>query len=158
VVVGKGGDFRHVPPCASKTQVGCVVAYSTWDRTPPANASFESVRNPATQHVLCVNPAAPGSSAAVNVTPLFLSTDFSEWGGMSPGLFMAVNTDWVSYPNLYRARCARKGAMAWLEVKPFTHGDKRPVMKEQRGPTWGLHPLDVNIALFELVGLVASQA
>src|SRR5262249_24785748 len=90
VVVGKNGDFQHVPPCASKTQTGCVVAWSTWDKAPPKNASFESVGNPATQHVLCVNPAAPGSGAATPATPLFLSTDFQQSGGISPAIFIPV--------------------------------------------------------------------
>jgi hypothetical protein len=35
VRVGKNGDFRRVPPCASASQTGCVV------KTPPADASFE---------------------------------------------------------------------------------------------------------------------
>ena len=135
-----------------------MVAYSTWDKAPPTNASFEHVANPAKQHVLCVNPAAPGSGAKAAATPLFLSTDFAEWGGISPGLFMAVDTDWVSYPGLYQARCVQRGSMAWLEVKPVTTGDKRPTVKPLRGPTWGLHTIDMNVALFELVGLVATQA
>jgi hypothetical protein len=160
VLVGNGsprdGDFQHVPPCASMTQVGCVVAFSTFAKTPPRDASFESVRDPARQHVLCVNPAAPGGGAAP-VTPLFLTTSFSEMGGVSPALMFAIETDWVSYPNLYEARCVRQGSRAWLQVTAVSKGDKRPTAKEQNGPGWGLHNLDVNIALFELVGLVGSQ-
>jgi hypothetical protein len=159
VVVGKNGDFKNLQPCASKTQFGCVVAWSTWDQAPPKGADFESVGSPATQHVLCVNPAAPGSGAATPVTPLFLSTDFQEWGGISPALFITVNTDWISYPGLYTAQCVRSGSMAWLQVKPIANkGEKRPTVKAQRGPSWGLHSIDMNVALFELVGLVAGQA
>ena len=35
--------------------------------------------------------------------------------------------------------------------------DKRPAARAIYGADRGLHPLDVNIALFELVGLVGSQ-
>jgi hypothetical protein len=70
-----------------------------------------------------------------------------------------MKTDFVSYPGLYHASCKRRGSMAWLEVSgPITRGDRRPVATPQRGGNWGLHALDVNIALFELVALVANQA
>ncbi len=69
---GEGGDFSSVPACTSRTETGCVVAYSTWGHTPPADANFEDVSYPSSQHVLCVNPAAPGSNAAVPITPIFV--------------------------------------------------------------------------------------
>jgi hypothetical protein len=161
VVVGTrragDGDFAHVPPCRSMRQLGCVVAFSAWQGPPPANAAFQRVGDAARQRVLCINPAAPGGGAAP-VTPLFLTTSFEEMGGVTPRLMLAVDTDWVSYPGQYRARCVRRGATAWLEVKAVTRGDARPAAKPTRGAAWGLHDLDVNIALTELVALVASQA
>ena len=152
----KDGDFQHVPPCSSTKQFGCVVAYSTYDKPPPADASLERVAN-SRQHVLCVNPGAPGGGPAP-ATPIFLTTSFNEMGGISPRLLFAVNTDWVSYPGLYKAECRRCGSMAWLQVTPVTHNDKRPTARAMNGASRGLHPLDMNIALFELVGLVGSQA
>jgi hypothetical protein len=152
----QGGDFRHVPPCASARQTGCVVAYSTWDKAPPANASFEGAKRG--QHVLCVNPAAPGSSRPADVTPMFLTSSFGEMGGVSPRLLFAINTEWVSYPKLYKAQCVRRGGQAWLQVTRTSAKDRRPAARPVNGPGWGLHSLDVNIALFELVGLVGTQA
>jgi Protein of unknown function (DUF3089) len=40
VPVGKtvGGDFANIPACQTATQTGCVVAYSSFDATPPAGA------------------------------------------------------------------------------------------------------------------------
>src|SRR5690349_15694434 len=35
-----GGVFRHVRACRSRTQLACVIAYSTYDATPPADAIF----------------------------------------------------------------------------------------------------------------------
>jgi hypothetical protein len=156
VLVGKDADLRRVPPCASASQTGCVVAYSTWDKAPPADASFERVESG--QRVLCVNPGAPGSSGPAAVTPMFLTSSFGEMGGVSPQLLFAIDTDWVSYPKLYRARCERRGGQAWLQVTKTSAADKRPAAHAMHGAHWGLHPLDVNIALFELVGLVGSQA
>jgi hypothetical protein len=34
----KGGDFKHIPACHSRTQVGCVIAFSTFNAQPPAVA------------------------------------------------------------------------------------------------------------------------
>ena len=143
-----------MPPCTSSEQTGCVVAYSSWDKAPPANASFEDVPDRKTQHVLCVNPAAPGGGTAP-VTPLFPAGDHDLIGGV---LLFSAQTDWISFPGLYAAHCVRRGHQAWLQVDVVAKGNKRPTVRELNGPTWGLHQADVNIALFELLGLVGSQA
>ncbi len=64
------GDFAHVPPCSSPSATGCAIAYSSFDRKPPRGAMFGRDASTAT-HVLCVNPANPGSAAAEPVTPLY---------------------------------------------------------------------------------------
>ena len=81
-----------------------------------------------------------------------------EMGGVTPALMYAVNTHWVSYPHKYRARCVRRGSMSWLQVESVTRNDRRPTVRAPRGDDWGLHGLDVNLALYELVGLVGTQA
>ena len=35
-----GGTFRNIPTCGSASQTGCVIAYSTFGSTPPANSLF----------------------------------------------------------------------------------------------------------------------
>jgi hypothetical protein len=69
-----GGDFTSVPACTSSTETGCVVAYSTWSRSPPEDAGEQEVTKPSTQHVLCVNPGAPGGGSAP-ITPIFPGPD-----------------------------------------------------------------------------------
>ena len=39
---GIGGDFSHIPACRSFTQTGCVVAYSSFLRPPPAGSALRS--------------------------------------------------------------------------------------------------------------------
>jgi hypothetical protein len=58
-----GGDFSRIPACHAATQTGCVVAYSTFEGTPPANRLFGRVGSPITYaqretdlQVLCVRP------------------------------------------------------------------------------------------------------
>jgi Protein of unknown function (DUF3089) len=151
---GVKGDFVHVPACASATQTGCVIAYSSFSTTPPAKARFG--RDPSSEtHVMCVNPAAPGSTKTVTVHPLFPTVLVRLMGGSLPKL----STPWVSFPGLYRASCERSGTASWLQITRITTpGDRRPGVEPEFGPGWGLHATDVNIALADLVRVVGDEA
>jgi Protein of unknown function (DUF3089) len=150
---GRGGDFAHVPPCASPTATGCVIAYSSFDRMPPVGAMFGRSRIPGT-HIVCVNPAAPGSSVTAPVTPLFPATVLRFTGAK-----VNVSTPWVAYPGLYTARCEQSGNASWLQITPTgLPGDARPVVRPTLGAGWGLHLVDVNIALADLVSVVRDES
>lgn len=145
-----GGSFRHVPACRATTQVGCVVAYSSFLEQPPdpgifalgSRSAFEAIFGPSRPatgwRTLCVNPAAPAGGSAA------LSSFFWEAGA------------WVTYPGRYTARCAQAGDADWLQVDP-TADDPRPVVDGSR-PGWGLHGFDVNLTLGSLVDLVRHQS
>jgi hypothetical protein len=156
VHTGRHGDFRHVRPCARATATGCVIAYSTFDRVPPRNAVFGRSRIPGTS-ILCVNPARPGATGALPVTPMAptLVAGFAGLGGAT-----AVGTPWVAYPGLYTARCAQAGTATWLQVDRLPSGpsDRRPTIEPQPDASWGLHIADVNIALAQLVDVVRGEA
>jgi hypothetical protein len=152
----EGGDFTSVPACTSSTETGCVVAYSSWGHTPPKDASFRGVGRPSSQHVLCVNPAAPGSTSAVPITPIFVG-QVPE--GLVPLTSVYDKDLFVSFPGLYTARCVEDGTSAWLLVSRIhTAGDRRPTVQQILGPTRGLHAADVTIALANLVSLVGSES
>ncbi len=150
-----GGTFSRVPACTSVAETGCVVAYSSWDKTPPAGAAFESVPKPHAEHVLCVNPAAPGGGSAA-ITPIFAGYN-SE--GLVPPRSPYLRYQWVEFPGLYKARCVQKGSRAWLLVtRIHTVGDPRPTVQEVDQPDEGLHAADVNVDLANLVSLVRAEA
>jgi pimeloyl-ACP methyl ester carboxylesterase len=155
VPVGADDRFAGFPACRSKTQTGCIVGYSSWSRTPTRNA-WEQYVPVSSDHVLCVNPAAPaGGSAAI--TPIFT------WvvpEGLVPGqMTPEPKTLWVSFPGLYRARCVRDGKRSWLLVTRIRHpGDPRPMVQPVLTPDAGLHAADVNIALGDLLALVQSES
>jgi Protein of unknown function (DUF3089) len=147
-----GGDFQNIPACRSTDQTRCVVAYSTFLEPPPANALFgRTGTGPrATEQagknveVLCVNPAS--LSGGTGPLKPYNPAD-------------SLSTPWVAYPGLYTGHCESSGGANWLQVDSTNvAGDKRPVVSQVLGPTWGLHLVDVNIALGNLVELVASQA
>ena len=160
-----GGDFSHIAACHAATQTGCVVAYSSFDGTPPANSLFGRVGigiNPYAHRgtdlqILCVNPAAlTGGRGAL--LPYFLSSTIRGMQARGPAL-TPPTTPWVSFPGEYTARCRSAGGATWLDVAPDTaHGDHRPVVTPSLGPNWGLHRVDVNLALGNLVPLVEREA
>jgi hypothetical protein len=150
-----GGTFSRVLACTSVAETGCVVAYSSWDKTPPADADFEAVAKPGSEHVLCVNPAAPGGGSAP-ITPLFAGYNFE---GIVPPGSPYLRYQWIEFLDLYTARCGQKGPRAWLQVtRTHTAGDPRPTVQEVDQPNEGLHAADINIDLANLVSLVRTEA
>jgi hypothetical protein len=153
-----GGDFKHVPGCASATQLGCVVAFSSFDQVPPTHSVFGRTTVPGEQ-VLCVNPAR--LVGARTVDPIFPSRPFA------PGTLIALGTAllhltqpmpstvWSSEPGAYAVRCATANGARVLEVTAL-HGAQ--VATPSPDPTWGLHLLDANIALGNLITLVRREA
>jgi Protein of unknown function (DUF3089) len=148
-----GGTFRHIPACDSTTETGCVVAYSTWDHTPPKDAGLQGAARGT--HVLCVNPAAPAGGTAP-ITPLFV-VGASE--GVAPLTYMSHKAVWVSFPDMYTAHCVQQGRRAWLRINRIPiPGDHRPTAKNALTPEMGLHAADITMALPNLVSLVHSEA
>jgi hypothetical protein len=75
-----GGSFQHIPACTTSTQTGCVIAYSSFDETPPPNSLFGRPGSGVSHlsgntskvglQVLCVNPGNP-SGGITPLTPYF---------------------------------------------------------------------------------------
>ena len=155
VAVGKtrGGTFAHIPACTATGQTGCVIAYSSFSATPPADSLFgrpgqgvslqSDQRTRKGQQVLCTNPAALGSKGTAPLTPYFVSTS------------RRAGAHWVTYPGLYTGTCESKGGATWLQVDSQP-GDSRPKVAATLGPEWGLHAYDVNLALGNLVDDVGA--
>jgi hypothetical protein len=161
-----GGDFSQIPACRSDHQTGCVVAYSSFTEKPPRNSQFgrttsdAGVRllaptNPSRDlQIMCVNPAAPaGGSAPLDPYVPSLALAFLP-GRHKP----KVKTPWVSFPGEYSAQCESSGNATWLKVSRVGRLDRRPPLGKSDDATLGLHILDVNIALGNLVRLVRDEA
>jgi len=160
-----GGDFAHIPACTAATQTGCVIAYSSFDQQPPFNSAFgrvdtgfgsQSGSAASTLRVLCTNPASLGGGSG-SLSPFFATQTNVPTSATPPRTSAA--TAWVSYPGLYTAQCTSAQGATWLQVDAMrATGDRRPVVRPPYGPTYGLHPYDVNLALGNLVRIVATQA
>lgn len=166
----RGGSFRNVPACRSATQAGCVVAFSTFNQTPPADALFGRAGGRfatafgqgtgSNLEVLCTNPAALKGGAA-NLTSVLPSKEFPTTttiglGNRLVGFTVPTPaTTYVEYRGAFSARCSSTGGARTLQI---TSRAGAPVPKPVPDPTWGLHLLDGNVALGDLADLSASQA
>jgi hypothetical protein len=156
---GIGGDFKHIPACTSATELGCVIAFSTFDQTPPTNSLFGTASKPGMQ-VLCTNPAALGGGSGI-VNPIAPSAPFDPASALAAGIkllgvkFPMPPTVWWSAPGAYSAQCQTSNGATVLEITP-RNGAPTPNPSPTAG--WGLHLLDANIALGNLLSIVHAEA
>jgi hypothetical protein len=155
-----GGTFQHLKACVAATQLHCIIAYSTFDQTPPAGPLFgvpgggvsllDVTPGPTVgMQVLCVNPARLSAAVPGVLQPYFPRT----------GRVGGTVVPWVTQPNLYSSQCHYQNGTSWVQVNaPIVTGDPRPVVSETLGPAWGLHLDDVNLFLGNLVGVVGTQS
>ncbi|MGZ6265652.1 MAG: DUF3089 domain-containing protein, partial [Candidatus Limnocylindrales bacterium] len=102
-----GGDFANIPACTAEGQIGCIVAYSTFNAAPPQDAWFGTMAsrvNPVISRssssdlqILCTNPANLAGGTG-ELQPYFLTEELA-FHGLSKT--QNVKTPWVSYPGEY---------------------------------------------------------
>jgi hypothetical protein len=165
-----GGAFQHIPLCHAASQTGCLIAYSSFRSTspPPANSRFGKVTDP-NQEAACANPAALGGGSGT--LHAYLSTGGSTITSPQPPKPWVVPekpiaTPWVSVPGLLSAQCKSNEYATYLEITvnakptdPRTDdivGDL--VTNGQVLKDWGLHLIDVNLTMGNLVEIVGKQA
>jgi pimeloyl-ACP methyl ester carboxylesterase len=159
-----GGSFRTIPLCRSAGQTGCLIAFSTFRSTapPPENSLFGVAPDPSLS-VVCTNPAALGGGSGE--LHAYLSGDGTTIVGARPSAPWvaggpAVETPFVSAPGLLTATCATNEHATFLEVT--VHGNPSDPRVDNIGgditPQWGLHLIDVNLGIGNLVDIVGQQA
>jgi hypothetical protein len=162
-----GGDFQNVPLCSSRTATGCAIAYASFraDAPPPANSLFGAARQEGWQ-AACVNPAALAGGSGVlhpylptdgRSLPITPAGEPIDW--VDPSLGIAIRTSFVALPDFVEAECAEHDGFHYLAIT--VDGDPSDPRIDDIGgdltPEWGLHLVDVNLAMGDLVSLVASQ-
>jgi pimeloyl-ACP methyl ester carboxylesterase len=166
------GQFKTLPLCRSASQTGCVIAYATFRDTvpPPADSLFGRLRNAAPgMEAACSNPASlAGGPGALHA---YLGSGAMIVGAAPPIEWVKggaqVTTPFVSVPGLLTAQCVNKDGANYLSV--HVNADPAdPRVDDIRGDLlgadgkpnaqWGLHLLDANIAMGNLVDLVGSQS
>ena len=126
---------------------------------PPADSRFGRV--PAGRQdrlqVLCTNPASlPGGSGTLrgyvrtDAPPAAIGT--AALGGLD--LSAGAARPWVSLPDHYTARCETEGGATVLRVTPRRGAQPLTPVHDA---AWGLHAIEVNLALGNLTDLVRRQ-
>lgn len=163
-----GGAFKSIPLCRAEIQVGCAVTYASFRATapPPTNARFGRVPTKELS-VACTNPASlKGGNAPLHA---YLSNASANNSAPLPAWLnngKAINTPFVSVPGLLSAECVNKDGASFLAIT--VQSDPRDprtddivgdvVINGSIQREWGLHLIDVNLALGNLVRLVGEQA
>ena len=165
-----GGAFQHIPLCHSASQTGCVIAYATFRANvpPPANSRFGRVTG-TDMMAACVNPAALGGGsgelhAYLSASRGIVSSAAEPKAWVTPE--QPIKTPFVSVPGLLTAECVSNDKGSYLAVT--VHGNPEDprtddivgdvMVNGQVQADWGLHLIDANIAMGNLVGIVHEQA
>jgi hypothetical protein len=166
-----GGDFKSIPLCHGPAQVGCVIAYASFRETspPPANSLFGRPRTQGPGLVAaCVNPASLDGGEGALKSYLPAGADSIAPGAQAPGPWVAgktVSTTFVTVPGLLTARCVSTPTFNYLSVH-INADPKSPrasalvgdvVIGGQVQANWGLHLIDVNLAMGNLVDIVRQE-
>ena len=162
-----GGSLRRTPLCTRPGETGCVITYVSFraDSPPPPVAIFGRAARPG-HTVGCTNPAALGSSAPAPLDSYWYTAspsggaDAIGWSSEGPSPTPFLRTE-----GLVSAACVTDGPLGYLAVRVNADpndartdeipGDVR--ILGQLAPGWGIHLVDVHLALGDLIRAVAAQ-
>ncbi|WOB06836.1 DUF3089 domain-containing protein [Piscinibacter gummiphilus] len=161
-----GGAFKSTPLCRSANQTGCAVSYVSFRaNTPPPQGSLFG-RAPANESVACNNPAALAGGAAQPKAWFSKRADVSVATGLGTpkwqALVASVDTPFFALPGLVTTQCKSdaNGSYLAMTVNPDARTDNiggDVVVGGNVVETWGLHLIDVSLAIGDIVDLVGSQ-
>jgi hypothetical protein len=164
-----GGAFRHIPPCHSNGQFGCVIAFSDFRANIPPPAGSLFVNAPPATRALCANPAS--LSGGAGILDAYLSTDLvTIIGANGPRRTWThparpIHTPFVKVPGLLSAQCTsdEHGSYLAVNVHPTPGGARvndiagDVIVGGRPRPEWGLHLIDANLAMGNLIAIVEEE-
>lgn len=163
-----GGDFKATPLCRSASATGCVVSYVSFraDAPPPATSRFGRTKEAGMQ-VACTDPAALGGGSGP-LDPMFPVRSIVTVDAGRPTVWaqgVTIATPYVSVPGMLRADCVDADGASYLAIHTKAEPtdarlDRIPgdvVIGGQIQADWGLHLIDMNAAMGNLVDLARSQ-
>jgi hypothetical protein len=165
-----GGSFKEIGLCVSSEDINCAIAWASFRDTspPPADSLFGMPRQQGMQ-AACVNPAElDGSGGQLKAMLPTGATLIPEAAPRPPWTVdgAAVDTPFVMLPSMLSARCVSQGPFNYLAVSIAADpNDKRTdviggevMIDGKPQPNWGLHLIDMQLALGNLVDIVKAQS
>ena len=166
----RGGTFRRVPTCRRAAQLSCVVAFSTFNETPPDPsifgrgasrvAGFLDLPDGPRLETVCTNPAALGSHRSAPLSSVIPTEPFAPGTVIAAGISLlglqwpTAPTTFVQSDGAFTGRCSRAGGAHVLRI---ASAPGTPVPHASPTPDWGLHLADANIAQGDLVRVLRRQ-
>ena len=160
------GSFMGMPPCETKDQLGCIIAYSSFrENIPPSAESFFAVHSPRGK-AMCVNPAEVSGDDGVLDTELISGPDRAG----TPAVFaegVDVETEFVKLPGLLTAECVDNGTHNYLAIS--INADPEDARTDEFwgdifmadgsiNEGWGLHLLDMHAFMGNLLTIAQAQS
>jgi hypothetical protein len=167
-----GGAFQNMPLCHAATQTGCVITYASFRANvpPPATSRFGKVAGD-NMVSACTNPAAlAGGSGELHSYLGAKGSRIVAGVEAEPGAWVKppqpINTPFVSVPGMLTAECVSNEKGSYLAVT--VHGDPAGprandivgdvVVNGEVSADWGLHLIDVHLAMGNLIDIVQQQS
>jgi hypothetical protein len=169
-----GGDLKAIPACRSADQIGCLIAYVSFRKgsPPPGNSLFGRSPGPGSR-VACTNPAGLTGGSGV-LKPYFASNHryiFYSSTAPLPKPWVRpsearIRTHYVALPGMVMGRCVEDAHGSYLEIS-VERAPSDPRIEDVEGDiygnwqvqaNWGLHLIDFNVALGNLLEVVAQQS
>ncbi|WP_269713776.1 DUF3089 domain-containing protein [Caulobacter sp. NIBR2454] len=164
-----GGTFKSIPACRTPSQIGCVIVFNAYradNLIPPDKIPKFSDEAP-----LCTNPAAlPGGPGVLKP---YLSTsgetiipDLTAPQGPWTRASLSAAAPFVTLPGFYVAECENDEHGVHLSVTPTPKPDDQRtgnltgewIMNGKPDVTMGLHLIDLNLVMGNLIEVIAAQA
>ncbi|MEZ5179267.1 MAG: DUF3089 domain-containing protein [Acidimicrobiales bacterium] len=163
-----GGDFANVPLCSESGEVGCAMTWATFRSTaPPPEGSLFGYPRGGEGVAGCVSPAAPaGGSADLDayfpkqggasiLTPEVPASDDRRWLDPAAG---EIETPFVHLTDLVSGECTTQGNLPSRPPCTSIRAARGPTTSRATTPEWGLHLVDVNLVMGDIVEQVRQQA
>lgn len=156
-----GGTFQALPLCRADNQTGCVITYSSFRDTVPPGPDALFGQGEDGLIAGCTNPA--DLRRGTGEPQSYFSTGTTSWTGDA---YRPVGTPYVQTPGLLTTTCVSGPAGTYLQVHVNADAkgariDDIPgdiMTGEKPDPAWGLHAVDMDISLGDLVEVVGRQA
>ena len=162
-----GGTLKRTPVCASATETGCVLTWTSFrqNNPPPQGAMFGYANAPG-MTVACTNPARPGATGWVDFDSYWFTRSALpvpggpiQWSseGAPPAPYLRTE-------GLVSGRCVNDGPRGYLSIR--TNADPKDKRTDRVGgevglagffiPGWGMHLSDMYAAQGDLIRRVGA--
>jgi hypothetical protein len=160
-----GGSLQNIPICERPGQVGCVITYATYSKETPPSPTAMFGRAADGMHAACTEPSAlagkPGPYKGSYLRLGRINPTFAADG--SDKLPKDITTPFVLYRDVFQGACKHKDGFDYLEISLAQPPGDRRVPPPYRnaaleGRGFGLHLMDYNLVLDDLIQAVTLQA